>query len=273
MSYLKKHLIKKLAIVTVALTTSPIWADELQTVTEAGSAQPESATSDSNVEEVRKPEGNVEDFWNAQEWTALTPAEQALWGKLGWNQASWNEEIEAPDSENKDWAELNGEEQSVASQLGYVEETWNGIDVQEIREPEGNIEDFWNAQEWTALTPAEQALWGKLGWNQASWNEEIEAPDSENKDWAELSDEERSVASQLGYTEVLWNEEPVEQTSNTGTITDCYIPTLSPDLWLHIPVLEYTPFVGDPMLIWADLNIVPDSDELQFEVMNYGVIQ
>jgi len=267
---LKKALIKELVIVAVTLGTSSVLAVDSTMNSESAIATPENTVVD--VQGVREPEGNVEDFWNAQEWTALTPTEQILWGKLGWNQASWDEEIEAPDSEDKDWAELSDEERIAATQLGYVEETWNGVEVQEIREPEGNVEDFWNAQEWTTLTPAEQALWEKLGWSQASWDEEIEAPDSEDKDWAELDEEEQSAASQLGYTEALWDEEPAEQATNTGNMTDCYIPTLSSDLSLHIPVLEYTPFVGDPMLIWADLNVTHDSDELQFKVMDYGVI-
>jgi len=269
---LKKALIKELVIVAVTLSASSVLAVDSTVNPETVVDIPESTVVDV-VQEVRQPEGNVEDFWNAQAWTDMNAAEQALWETLGWSQASWDEEIEVPDSENKDWAELTVEEQSAASQLGYVEETWNGINLQEVRQPEGNVEDFWNAQEWTTMTPAEQALWETLGWSQASWDEEIEVPDSENKDWAELTTEEQSAASQLGYTEVLWNEEPAEQTGDTGNITDCYMPTLSPDLWLHIPVLEYTPLVGDPVLIWADLTVVPDSDELQFKVMDYGVNQ
>jgi len=200
---IKKYLIKKVAILTVALATNFVWAiDDSQTApNDIGATQPESTTSDSNVEEVRKPEGNIEDFWNAQTWSALNSAEQALWGKLGWTEINWQGDTQPP-SENKTWAELNDEERSAADQLSYTEEIWNR-DL--VRQTDDNIEDFWNSQDWLTLTPAEQALWGKLGWTQESWEGKAEVPDSENKLWKELSDEERDIAQKLGYDEKSWD--------------------------------------------------------------------
>lgn len=77
----------------------------------------------------------------------------------------------------------------------------------EVRQPvEGdNLEAFWDEFDWTDLTPAEQALWGLLGWDEASWQGETDEPASESKDWSELTNEERSAAEQLGYDETYWD--------------------------------------------------------------------
>lgn len=83
-------------------------------------------------------------------------------------------------------------------------------DTSEVRQPkEGEeLEAFWDKFDWTDLTPTEQALWGVLGWDEASWQDEADEPASENKDWSELSDEERSTAEQLGYDEKYWDSLP-----------------------------------------------------------------
>jgi hypothetical protein len=80
-------------------------------------------------------------------------------------------------------------------------------DASEIRRPaEGeDLEAFWDEFDWTDLTPAEQALWRLLGWDEASWQGEADEPASESKDWSELTNEERSAAEQLGYDETYWD--------------------------------------------------------------------
>lgn len=77
----------------------------------------------------------------------------------------------------------------------------------EIRQPAAGeeLEAFWDEFDWDELTPAEQELWGVLGWNQVSWDEEAEKPASEEKDWDELSAEEQSAAQKLGYTQEYWD--------------------------------------------------------------------
>ena len=82
-------------------------------------------------------------------------------------------------------------------------------DTSEVRQPEEGeaLESFWDAFDWTDLTPAEQALWRVLGWDEASWQGAYE-PASESKDWSELTDEERSAAEQLGYDETYWDSLP-----------------------------------------------------------------
>jgi len=200
---IKKYLIKEVVILTVALTatSTPIWASDSEVAPESAVAQSENTASDSDAQKVRKPEGNVEEFWNAQNWSALNATEKALWGKLGWTETNWQGDTEPP-SENKTWAELNDEERAAADQLGYTEEIWNR-DL--VRQTDDNTEHFWNSLDWSALTPAEQVLWEKLGWTQESWEGKIEVPDSENKQWNELSDSERDVAKKLGYDEESWD--------------------------------------------------------------------
>ncbi len=46
----------------------------------------------------------------------------------------------------------------------------------EIRTPEGDIEEFWNSFAWEELTAAEQEAWGVLGWEATSWDEETTNP-------------------------------------------------------------------------------------------------
>ena len=83
-------------------------------------------------------------------------------------------------------------------------------DTSEVRQTEKGeeLEAFWDKFDWTDLTLAEQALWGVLGWDEASWQDEADAPASESKDWSELSDEERRAAEQLGYDEKYWDSLP-----------------------------------------------------------------
>ena len=83
-------------------------------------------------------------------------------------------------------------------------------DMSEVRHPveSEDLEAFWDEFDWTDLTPAEQALWGVLGWDEASWQGEADEPASESKDWSELTDEERSAAGKLGYDETYWDSLP-----------------------------------------------------------------
>jgi hypothetical protein len=78
-------------------------------------------------------------------------------------------------------------------------------DEADPRQPEGDIEAFWNDFDWNDLRPNEQELWGVLGWDEASWQEETDPPASEEMTWEELTDEERDAAEQLGYDQATWD--------------------------------------------------------------------
>ncbi len=67
--------------------------------------------------------------------------------------------------------------------------------------------NFWEEVGWSDMTPAEKWLWQKLGWTEASWNEEEKPPASEDKYWKQLTDAERYAAERLGYTKKSWDEE------------------------------------------------------------------
>lgn len=73
------------------------------------------------------------------------------------------------------------------------------------REPQGDPEVFWNEMSWGELRPTEQELWGVLGWDETSWDEEVDIPASEEKTWDELTDAEQDAAAQLGYTQEIWD--------------------------------------------------------------------
>lgn len=74
-----------------------------------------------------------------------------------------------------------------------------------VRQPEGDVETFWDSFDWAELNPAEQATWAVLGWDEASWTGDAGEPASENKDWAELTADEQAAATKLGYTQSLWD--------------------------------------------------------------------
>ncbi|MCI4625963.1 MAG: hypothetical protein L3V56_08370 [Candidatus Magnetoovum sp. WYHC-5] len=77
----------------------------------------------------------------------------------------------------------------------------------EIRKPTGSPTEFWDKFLWTELSPAEQAAWKKLGWNETNWESPESVPISAAKQWKQLSDDERSAALSLGYNENSWNKE------------------------------------------------------------------
>ena len=91
-----------------------------------------------------------------------------------------------------------------------------------VRRPaEGqDLEDLWNEPEWKELTPTEKALWKRLGWTEAKWQEEEDPPPSEDRMWDELTDDERAAAAKLGYTKAYWDdvtdaqERPTDQEPN-----------------------------------------------------------
>ncbi len=80
-------------------------------------------------------------------------------------------------------------------------------DTSDVRQPaEGqDLEAFWNQFDWSELNSAEKALWGVLGWDEASWDGMAAEPASESKAWSELTEEERIAAEQLGYNGTYWD--------------------------------------------------------------------
>jgi hypothetical protein len=83
-------------------------------------------------------------------------------------------------------------------------------DTPEVRRPASgeDLEAFWDAFDWSELTPTEQELWGVLGWDEASWQGEADEPASEEMDWSELSADQQRAAEQLGYDQAYWDAVP-----------------------------------------------------------------
>ena len=74
-----------------------------------------------------------------------------------------------------------------------------------VRQPTGNVENFWNQFTWDELTSAEQSLWIILGWDVNSWEGATAAPASDVKLWSQLSEAERDAATELGYSQQSWD--------------------------------------------------------------------
>jgi hypothetical protein len=74
--------------------------------------------------DVRKPTGDVDEFWDEFDWDDLSPGEQELFGVLGWDQEGWDDDGEVP-ADDKDWEELSPKEQAALTALGYDEEYWD----------------------------------------------------------------------------------------------------------------------------------------------------
>ncbi|MGI0485243.1 hypothetical protein ACN4EK_07380 [Pantanalinema rosaneae CENA516] len=76
-----------------------------------------------------------------------------------------------------------------------------------VRDVKGDPSTAWDDLSWVDMNSAEQALWAALGWDEASWEEETDAPDSDDRYWEDLTSDEQKAATQLGYTQSLWDEE------------------------------------------------------------------
>jgi hypothetical protein len=77
--------------------------------------------------------GFSEDVWDCHvnhhedyEWNELEYIDVARhWEALGWNETSWDGDIDDPESADNSWNDLNAEEQEAAGELCYFEELWD----------------------------------------------------------------------------------------------------------------------------------------------------
>ena len=56
-----------------------------------------------------------------KDWAELNYQEQNAAGVLGFNQQSWDNNVNI----NKEWSQLTGPEQSAAATLGYTQQSWD----------------------------------------------------------------------------------------------------------------------------------------------------
>ncbi len=203
----------------------------------AAAALPATAALAAGFEQVREPEGNVNDFWLNTPWDEMTAEEQALWSVLGWHADNWDGTGDLPQSEMTVWAGLSADEQAAAATLGYDEAAWNEVI---IRKPSENVDSFWVNTPWEDLTPAEQAAWAILGWNAGNWDGTGDLPQSEMTVWADLSAEEQATAARFGYDEDSWNAVIIRQPADDVN-----------DFWLNTPWDQLTPA---EQAAWATLG-------------------
>lgn len=76
-----------------------------------------------------------------------------------------------------------------------------------IRAVNGDPSAAWEDVSWSEMNPAEQGLWGILGWDESSWEEDTDPPESDDCGWEDLSEKQQTALTQLGYTQALWDEE------------------------------------------------------------------
>ncbi len=79
--------------------------------------------------------------------------------------------------------------------------------METIRKVTGDPGLVWDDLSWTDMNSSEQKLWGVLGWDESSWEEDTDPPKSDDKYWKDLTTEERKAAEELGYTSKFWDEE------------------------------------------------------------------
>ena len=78
-------------------------------------------------------------YWDTVAWGELTPAEQALWARLGWTAKIWDSSDANfyPNSVTKLFVQLSSDERDAAEKLGFNQETWDNVDDQDCAPDNG----------------------------------------------------------------------------------------------------------------------------------------
>jgi hypothetical protein len=74
--------------------------------------------------DIRKPKGDIDDFWDEFDWDELSMGEQKAFVALGWDQEKWDDDGDIP-AADKDWDELTPKQQAALKALGYDETYWD----------------------------------------------------------------------------------------------------------------------------------------------------
>lgn len=75
--------------------------------------------------DVRIPDGNVDEFWDEFYWADLSAGEQKLWSAVGWDEETWDDEEGEVDADNEDWDDLSPAHQKALNALGYSVSSWD----------------------------------------------------------------------------------------------------------------------------------------------------
>ncbi|TAD79609.1 MAG: hypothetical protein EA001_03960 [Oscillatoriales cyanobacterium] len=76
-----------------------------------------------------------------------------------------------------------------------------------VRSVDGDPNGAWEDVSWADMSSEEQELWGIVGWDADSWEEETDPPEADDSDWGDLGSEVQDALTKLGYTQALWDEE------------------------------------------------------------------
>merc|ERR1712194_413256 len=133
--------------------------------------------------------------------------------------------------------DLTADQMDLATKLNYTEDTWNtmgtnpieywALEDLDIYWEEGSQEvavllgfvnvDMWDCDvnhyfgyNWEGLeTYNLQKYWSALGWNEESWTEEIDPPDTSDMYWEELTNAQQKAAEEICYFEESWDMIPI----------------------------------------------------------------
>jgi hypothetical protein len=75
----------------------------------------------------------------------------------------------------------------------------------DVREPTGDVNDFWDEFYWDDLSAGEQKLWTTLGWDQETWDDEEGEVPADDEDWDDLSEKDQAALTALGYSAKSWD--------------------------------------------------------------------
>mmetsp|Transcript_43033 Transcript_43033/g.48116 ORF Transcript_43033/g.48116 Transcript_43033/m.48116 type:complete len:446 (-) Transcript_43033:103-1440(-) len=179
-------------------------------------------------------------IYSDYDWMELAPHVQQAAVKLGWDQRSWNMDLDTASSIHQ-WEELSTEQKAAATLLGYNKETWctddNAVggyynaeqtavpsNVYSSSDTESDTSSdtesdtssdtssetdsatmdeslYYRDYDWNELPAMAQEAAAKFGYTTAEqWNNQIEF----GTDWDDLSEDLRAAAVVLGYTKDTW---------------------------------------------------------------------
>ena len=193
-------------------------------------------------------------IYSDYDWMDLAPHVQQAAVKLGWNERSWNLDLDTASSIHQ-WDELSMEQKAAATLLGYNQGTWctdagdyaeERTGVPSFSDTESDTESYTSSEtdsdtssetssetdsatideslfyrdyDWNELPAMAQEAAAKFGYTtEEQWSNQIEF----GTDWNELSDDLRAAAVILGYTKETWcvDEEDDDASSDSEELTD-----------------------------------------------------
>merc|ERR1712238_386224 len=129
----------------------------------------------------------------------LTVAQLVLVKALDYTKETWNLLGTNPIEESIFYF-LTSDQQDAAEQLGFVEDTWDCY------------QNHYDGYTWSELEEVKVAkYWIELGWNQLSWDEDIDPLNIFDMKWVELTPAQQEAATELCYRQGTWDKIPIPE--------------------------------------------------------------